>query len=297
MNNLTSQLLLLEARLKRKQKQIASLLSHRELTIQRQKRIIDTLSSRLVDHGLETIAASSTELEDSDSAVVIEDDYESNLGTNINSATAAGAGEGITVARSISDAIETSLQKYGVVRRNNCFLRRPEILETVYSVEEDSEPVNSDLAEKRDKFRQRSEKAMRSSSSTEGQFDKLPLHNYASIEELEVPANIKENIPIVSVSSPPASAAAKEHEYASHFDSSEDKVAKTQVTNFNRVMSNHRTVTKPKDVKYKRINKAKSKSLEELRGRLKHLVEHGSGGNSFDCHYYNAISKTAHSYA
>ncbi|KAK0179274.1 hypothetical protein PV327_005039 [Microctonus hyperodae] len=30
-------------------------------------------------------------------------------------------------------------------------------------------------------------------------------------------------------------------------------------------MSNHRSVTKPKDVKYKRINKAKSKSLEELR--------------------------------
>jgi hypothetical protein len=39
---------------------------------------------------------------------------------------------------------------------------------------------------------------------------------------------------------------------------------------FNRVMgNNHRSVTKPKDVKYKRINKAKSKSLEELRGRLR----------------------------
>lgn len=41
-----------------------------------------------------------------------------------------------------------------------------------------------------------------------------------------------------------------------------------QVT-YNRVMSNHRSVTKPKDVKYKRINKAKSRSLEELRGKLK----------------------------
>lgn len=40
-------------------------------------------------------------------------------------------------------------------------------------------------------------------------------------------------------------------------------------TQYNRVMSNHRSVTKPKDVKYKRINKAKSKSLEELRGRLR----------------------------
>jgi len=41
-------------------------------------------------------------------------------------------------------------------------------------------------------------------------------------------------------------------------------------------MSNHRSVTKPKDVKYKRINKAKSKSLEELRGRLRNWVEKGN---------------------
>lgn len=46
-------------------------------------------------------------------------------------------------------------------------------------------------------------------------------------------------------------------------------------TAYNRVMSNHRSVTKPKDVKYKRINKAKSKSLEELRGRLKNWVDRG----------------------
>jgi hypothetical protein len=42
------------------------------------------------------------------------------------------------------------------------------------------------------------------------------------------------------------------------------------------VMSNHRSVTKPKDVKYKRINKAKSKSLEELRGRLRNWVDKGN---------------------
>jgi hypothetical protein len=35
-------------------------------------------------------------------------------------------------------------------------------------------------------------------------------------------------------------------------------------------------VTKPRDVKYKRINKAKSKSLEELRGRLKTWVDPGA---------------------
>lgn len=50
----------------------------------------------------------------------------------------------------------------------------------------------------------------------------------------------------------------------------------SQFTTYNRVMSNHRSVTKPKDVKYKRINKAKSKSLEELRGRLKNWVEKGN---------------------
>ncbi len=43
---------------------------------------------------------------------------------------------------------------------------------------------------------------------------------------------------------------------------------KSEAKTFNRVMSNHRSVTKPKDVKFKRINKAKSRSLEELRGRL-----------------------------
>jgi hypothetical protein len=35
------------------------------------------------------------------------------------------------------------------------------------------------------------------------------------------------------------------------------------------VMSNHRAVLKPKDVKFKRINKAKARSLEELRDKLK----------------------------
>ena len=34
-------------------------------------------------------------------------------------------------------------------------------------------------------------------------------------------------------------------------------------------MSNHRAVLKPKDVKFKRINKAKARSLEELRDKLK----------------------------
>lgn len=68
-----------------------------------------------------------------------------------------------------------------------------------------------------------------------------------------------------------------------------------QVTNYNRVMLNHRSVTKPKDVKYKRINKAKSKSLEELRGRLKNLVERPPG---LDGGYSSGMMpQTAQSYA
>ncbi|XP_001974193.3 uncharacterized protein LOC6548961 isoform X1 [Drosophila erecta] len=301
MNSLTSQLLLLESRLKRKQKQIASLLNHRELTIQRQQKIIDTLSSRLVDHGLETIEASYANeldsLNDSDSAVVLEDidsDSPMTLGTRRKSSGAGGLGgvlgsDGITIVRSISDAIETNHNKYGAARRNNCFLRRPDILETVYSVEEDPEPT-TDVAEKRDKFKNRSDKAL-SSSSTEGQIDAAspstadkakdssPVDGGSTIPRRQLGAlkrspshdspctTLSVKVPQLQPPTPPASAAGAQ----------EPPNGKTQVTNYNRVMLNHRSVTKPKDVKYKRINKAKSKSLEELRGRLKNLVERPPG--------------------
>nr|XP_036215875.1 uncharacterized protein LOC106626542 [Bactrocera oleae] len=365
MSTLTSQLLLLESRLKRKQKQIASLLSHREITIQRQQKIIDTLSNRLSDHGLDAIEANFTteldSLNDSDSAVVLEDidSDSSNMpfgarrrssgggsGGGFGSNAAQCGSDGITIVRSISDAIETNLNKYSGVRRNNCFLRRPEILETVYSVEEDPEPT-SDVAEKRDKFRTRSEKAL-SSSSTEGQIDSnsshAPTHAPSTHPTLhqtngtEV-ERTKENIRItppspqrqLSISKPLESptkdgytaysvmvpqlrttAATPTTERVNALagadvDGSSTGV-KSQVTNYNRVMSNHRSVTKPKDVKYKRINKAKSKSLEELRGRLKNLVERGgSTGNGLDAHGASGVGvspythglmpQTAQSYA
>ncbi|KAH8248535.1 hypothetical protein KR032_000482 [Drosophila birchii] len=317
MNSLTSQLLLLESRLKRKQKQIASLLNHRELTIQRQQKIIDTLSSRLVDHGLETIEASYANeldsLNDSDSAVVMEDidsDSPLTLGTRRKSSGAGGLGgvlgsDGITIVRSISDAIETNLNKYGAARRNNCFLRRPDILETVYSVEEDPEPT-SDVAEKRDKFKNRSDKAL-SSSSTEGQIDsaspsasttdkakELPVDGGTAIQRRQLGAlkrspshdapctTLSVKVPQLQPPSPPPS-------------NTDPVTGKSQVTNYNRVMLNHRSVTKPKDVKYKRINKAKSKSLEELRGRLKNLVERPPG---LDGGYSSGMMpQTAQSYA
>ncbi|ALC40290.1 CG43861 [Drosophila busckii] len=300
MNALTSQLLLLESRLKRKQKQISSLLGHRELTIQRQQKIIDTLSTRLVDHGLETIEASYANeldsLNDSDSAVVLEDiDSDSNmtLGTRRKSSGGGCGGlgsDGITIVRSISDAIETNLNKYGAARRNNCFLRRPDILETVYSVEEDPEPT-SDVAEKRDKFKNRSDKAL-SSSSTEGQID-AATPAVASATPPAATDKAKEHVAAMPVPRRQLGGLKRSPSHDAPCTTLSVKVpqlpqvatpepqqqqqqqhnGKAQVTTYNRVMSNHRSVTKPKDVKYKRINKAKSKSLEELRGRLKNLVE------------------------
>ncbi|XP_034667839.1 uncharacterized protein LOC117901255 [Drosophila subobscura] len=300
MNSLTSQLLLLESRLKRKQKQISSLLNHRELTIARQQKVIDTLSSRLVDHGLETIDASYANeldsLNDSDSAVVLEDidsDSTMTLGTRRRSSGGGGVlgSDGITIVRSISDAIETNLNKYGAARRNNCFLRRPDILETVYSVEEDPEPT-PDVAEKRDKFKNRSDKAL-SSSSTEGQIDGVsPTASGGADKAKESSSSMSvdggsavprrqlgalKRSPSHDAPCTTVSVKVPQLQPSPQQSQQEPLNGKNQVLSYNRVMLNHRSVTKPKDVKYKRINKAKSKSLEELRGRLKNLVERPPG--------------------
>lgn len=237
-NTLTSQLILLESRLKRKQKQIANMLCQRELTIMRQQKLIEALSNRLVDHGIDTmepVYADFDSLNDSDSAVVLED-IDSDCNSSYIMRRRSGSGGEVTIVRSISDAIETNL-KYSSTRRSNCYLRRPDILETVYSVEEDPEP---DIAEKRDKFKNRSERIV--CEDSEKMASEHVTEDSGAPEKTSVNRNAKQ----------------------------------TQVTNYNRVMSNHRSVTKPKDAKYKRINKAKSKSLEELRGRLKVWVEKGN---------------------
>lgn len=242
-NTLTSQLILLESRLKRKQKQIANMLYQRELTIMRQQKLIEALSNRLVDHGIDSmdpIYADFDSLNDSDSAVVLDIDIDSDCNSSYITRRRSGSGGDVTIVRSISDAIETNL-KYASTRRSNCYLRRPDILETVYSVEEDPEP---DITEKRDKFKNRSERIV--------------------CEDVDKTSSEHLNDECGSGGS-------------GECKTSPNRNGKqTQVTNYNRVMSNHRSVTKPKDVKYKRINKAKSKSLEELRGRLKVWVEKGN---------------------
>lgn len=278
LNYLTSQLLLLESKLIKKQKQISNLLYQRELTIFRQQRIIESLSSRLIDHGIldpNSLDVTTTDLDslnDSDSAVVLED---------IDSDTCSGTiglmkrrANDVTIVRSISDAIETNL-KYGNTRRSNCFLRRPDILETVYSVEEDSEQQqgekSADVTEKRDKFKNRTLHRVETDCSDDNEL----AHDDVSVTSVVV---VERNC--VSEQNTPV-----KEKYCSNSLNKQQQPPPPTTICYNRVMSNHRAVTKVKDVKYKRINKAKSKSLEELRGRLRHWVERGvSSLNSQDHH-------------
>lgn len=189
----------------------------------------------------------------------------------------------VTIVRSISDAIETTNLKYNNTRRSNCFLRRPEVLETVYSVEEDPEPqggagaggggcggnsgsgdstsMPDAVSEKRDKFKNRTEKCISSDNSDDSKESQ-------STTTTKITSTTRTTVIITKTSCDGDSGGCE--------TPPGNGCKAGAVTNFNRVMSNHRSVTKPKDVKYKRINKAKSKSLEELRGRLRHWVERGS---------------------
>ncbi|XP_055544512.1 uncharacterized protein LOC129729740 [Wyeomyia smithii] len=297
LNYLTSQLLLLESRIMRKQKQVSNVLYQRELTIFRQQKIIETLSSRLIDHGiidvvLDPAVGLSTNnnsnnnsndfdsLNDSDSAVVLEDadsDCNSSIYFGGSGSLKSRCGgnklnNDVTIVRSISDAIETTNLKYNNTRRSNCFLRRPEVLETVYSVEEDPEPQNAGggvspksdaVTEKRDKFKNRTEKCISSDQSDD-------FKENQSTTSTKITSTTMTTVIITKTSCDGDSGGCETP------PGTLQGCKAGAVTNYNRVMSNHRSVTKPKDVKYKRINKAKSKSLEELRGRLRHWVERGS---------------------
>lgn len=238
LRRLSTQLILFEARLCRKQRDISVLLCQRESVIAKQQKLIKQLNLRLSEAGVETCANEETNLDslnDSDSAVIMEDD--DGGGSVVPPSNHNGA---VTVIRSVSDALEAPIcNKYSILRRSNCLLRRPEVLETVYSVEEDGEGDGTN-----------------------------PI----------TPTSQEENKCVPSTSVPPTKPteyrrAPRLGELTGSFERLDPQ---PQVTTYNRVMSNHRSVTKPKDVKYKRINKAKSKSLEELRGRLKNWVEKGN---------------------
>ncbi|XP_046970044.1 uncharacterized protein LOC124537272 isoform X2 [Vanessa cardui] len=307
LKSLSSQLLLFESRLVRKQKEITNMLALRETIIMKQQKVIETLQTKLLDNGIDTsqtipdfrdmlqdshITGDFDSLNDSDSAVIMEDiDSDCSNLPHVPRFRSANP-DSVTIVRSISDAIDPNL-KYSVVRRSNGFLRRPEILETVYSVEEEADgdstkglsaqnstekelkdanktdeqkyKETSLLAQRRDNFRMRSVVLTAEVKSIDNDKDAKTKSNneiwsYSYVPKRMMPPNDSDE----EVTSNPES------------DEGETEQKTNQVVTYNRVMSNHRNVTKPKDVKYKRINKAKSKSLEELRGRLKNWVDKGN---------------------
>ncbi|RLU26797.1 hypothetical protein DMN91_000594 [Ooceraea biroi] len=247
LRTLSSQLLLFESRLCRKQKDIEASLSQRESIILRQQRVIRQLQNRLAERSTGTRDSPPCDaldrldsLGDSDSAVVLEETADDPAPPRFRSNITD-----VTVIRSVSDAVEPS-NKYSSMRRCNGFLRRPEILETVYSVEEDGDSENNQDPSESTENSEYEDRRAKSLGNGKGRLQDL----YGSFERLAQETD-----------SPP--------------ERPRDESQQAQVT-YNRVMSNHRSVTKPKDVKYKRINKAKSKSLEELRGRLRNWVEKGN---------------------
>ncbi|XP_011141526.1 uncharacterized protein LOC105184426 isoform X2 [Harpegnathos saltator] len=248
LRTLSSQLLLFESRLCRKQKEIEASLSQRESIILRQQRVIRQLQNRLAERTTGTRDSPPCDaldrldsLGDSDSAVVLEEAADDPAPPRFRSNITD-----VTVIRSVSDAVEPS-NKYSSMRRCNGFLRRPEILETVYSVEEDGDSENNQDPSESTENSEYEDRRAKNLGNGKGRLQDL----YGSFERLAQETD-----------SPPS-------------ERPRDESQQAQVT-YNRVMSNHRSVTKPKDVKYKRINKAKSKSLEELRGRLRNWVEKGN---------------------
>ena len=164
------------------------------------------------------------------------------------------------------------------------YLKRPEILETVYSVEEDGEnaqdtrsaqaaaavaprppPANSDIRSEVGAAAMASNVSIRrrvdSTTNSDCSTDELCFSETETACSCSLQSCSRRSscgfcmAQMVTASAP-----------GSRRSSSGSSVAAGQT--FNRVMSNHRSMTKPKDVKFKRINKAKSRSLEELRGKL-----------------------------
>ncbi|XP_049781672.1 homeotic protein female sterile [Schistocerca cancellata] len=292
LKTLSAQLILFESRLCRKQKDLGNLLAQRDTIIARQQRTIQVLRSRLADAGLDCCESpppgeASTNLDslnDSDSAVIMEEgDGETSSAHGHGhghgpSAHAHGHGHGqvgaghawhhgryagrsggaVAVVRSVSDALEQP--KYPSLRRSNGFLRRPEILETVYSVEEDGEGEQTNSPSP-------SASASASVSGAQAADSSSSADNAASGPE---------DAPDEDACSGRLQALYGSFERLHESPPTPQSPHHRVMTTYNRVMSNHRSVTKPKDVKYKRINKAKSKSLEELRGRLRNWVDKGN---------------------
>jgi hypothetical protein len=252
LKSLSAQLILFESRLCRKQKDISTLLVQREAVILRQERAIQLLQQRLDASNVDlphfdspTAETNLDTLNDSDSAVIMEDDVNNDQDVSGMLPRFRSGINAVTIVRSVSDAVEPA-NKYSALRRSKGLLRRPEISETVYSVEDDGEDVTPQTI----------------SAGT-----KTDSHCGSSISPQEpVPHYTGGRLQGLHGSFERLNATPQRQRHS-------EEPQQNQVTTYNRVMSNRRSVTKPKDLKYKRINKAKSKSLEELRGRLRNWVD------------------------
>lgn len=261
---LNNQLFLLESCLKRKQKHIAQILMQSECAIVRQQKIINSLSSRLSkthkSNSNDSVSSKAfiefeENLNDSDSAVVLEDQEDTDsMGTNSLTRyrrKEKSCSPGVTVMRSISDTINSNLCKFAFrgTRRADSMSCRSDVSDALSNFDEDA------VHEAIDKISNSETSSNHFYDYSDSSDNNDTLDRHHSIYHLRMTSS-----PYPENRAPP------------------DRKTGTQLIKYNRVMSNHRSVTKPKDVKYKRINKAKSKSLEELRGKLKHWVENGNIG-------------------
>ena len=197
-------------------------------------------------------------------------------------------------------------QKLFLLKRHHSgYLKRPEILETVYSVEEDSEQQQQQqqqqLVEKAKNHVTTGEDGPSSSSRRESSASSISLatifrkrldsdlttttgsdcstddESFTRIVLSETESCSLQSCSrstslchcwqcAVSASAP----ASRRSSYGSNVINVTSNTTTQTDRTYYRVMTNrHKSVTKPKDVKFKRINKAKSRSLEELRGQLK----------------------------
>ena len=222
-----------------------------------------------------------------------------------SSSIAASASEAKQSTRKSKDerARISNRQKLLLLKRHHSgYLKRPEILETVYSVEEDGEQQQQQLEQQRPKeedarrressvslagiFRKRLDSDLTTTTgsdcSTDDESTRIVLSETESCSLQSCSRSSICHCPQCTVSA--SAPASRRSSYGSSVASSGVPVPGSQdvAKAYYRVMSNHRTVTKPKDVKFKRINKAKSRSLEELRGRLKCPPTRSSSTNDED---------------
>ena len=249
-------------------------------------------------------------LNDSDSAIILEDNALVEVSLTVpnlplGTATTNEESSPTKVARSVSEVVSnrksskemriTNRQKLFLLKRHHSgFLKRPEILETVYSVEEDgeqqqqqqqqSETVKNeeDPNTRRESlnsislaniFRKRLDSDLTTTTTgSECSTDDESLMSFNCrcllLSETESLQSSSKSICHCLQCRYSASApASRRSSYGSNVISTAEN--STAAKTYYRVMNNHKSVTKPKDVKFRRINKAKSRSLEELRGQLK----------------------------